>query len=70
MCVCAYVRACVCGVCVCTRAHVCVWCVCTYVCACVCVRMCVCVCLELVSHSLKVEIKTHDSESRGQEEAQ
>ena len=46
MCVCVYVRACVCGVCMCVYMYVCVCTrVCTHVCACmrVCVCMCVCV---------------------------
>ena len=41
--------------------------VCVCVCVCVCVRACVCVYSAI--YMRYVSIKTHDSESRGQEEA-
>ena len=50
---------------VCVSVCVCVLCVCVHTC----IHMCMCMCILFVIYNILYVIKTHDSESRGQEEA-
>ena len=56
-------------VCVCVRACVCMCVVCVCVCAHACAYVCTCVFKYVVNITYIMHIKTHGSESQGQEEA-